>query len=655
VIELSDGDTEDEEDKKPSAVEESNKPPFGSSKKKPPSERRASKGARNGKSKSPYASTPTNELVGTYCAAVSSKGWGDIFVHDMADELRTRLLDDEQFDRLKQATIDGLLAAAQRVETGDITPPRMDAYCAKIRVYCAQIRSVKPAKRGQKLNVFMLLCPKWIKGQLISLCPYATPVPGFDPNSCSTTRVLRKLTDELDEDEYTTDDVRGDCQCEDGRCKKCTKDEGSARAEVYNRFALFFYVTGGEMSFYNLGGTTTRIKENLVSKLDRHYFHTVFKNGYHLSCATYLVPCFPTFEYGATCITANMKEACDLLQIPQAIVTMITDDDIPMIVDPEQMAHHKTIWEDGLTRDNDNEGDIKSWKAENEKRKSWLIANANCPDSILSDSVPKYVLPYVYFFEGELLERNRVDSLQKVTVSMVHRMQSSHGGSAKTEAKEKAAPWNGLHSKKTQEEIDLLHELKGIIVPVVNNIKFTKSDRLGGANDKLLEDNLLAALRKFDKTNPTNVKSIEWCSKNIKDKSGTISGYGGKNIDVDYFKEQGYNLVTCDSRTLGRGLVARSRAWIEMQVIIRALVIAKIAHHKKEEYEAKIKDNMLNLLKTVVERRRSTIKTGKSLEEAAASGCKKCTKELNTGEKTRREHCDQCPRKQKTKRKRARS
>jgi len=37
-----------------------------------------------------------------------------------------------------------------------------------------------------------------------------------------------------------------------------------------------------------------------------------------------------------------------------------------------------------------------------------------------------------------------------------------------------------------------------------------------------------------------------------------------------------------------------------------------------------------------------------TLAEAAASGCSKCRDELATGEKTRREHSDHCPRKRRS-------
>lgn len=379
------------------------------------------------KSPSPYASTPNEELLVIYHAAVVTKDGIKTLDRGLVDELRERsrseqTMSDAHFDQFKQATIAGLVDAAVRGETGDITPARMEPYCAKIR----------SAKRGQRFDLLMLLCPKKVKvngkEKLISVRPGDELPPDFDPKSCPTTRVLFELTDDLEKEEHMTDDVRGNCQCEKGRCKKCTEDEGGACAEVYNRFALFFYVTGGDMSFYNLGGTSTLIKENLVSKLDRHYFRTVLESGQHLSCATYLVKFYGTFENGAACMTSYLKHVCDMLGIPQAFDRMVADNTIPMIVDPDQMDDFKEIWKAGLSIK--DKQDIKSWKTEKQQRMDWLMANANCSDSILSKSVPEYVLPYVYFFEDELFEKNMVDSLDEVTVSMVQSMQSSHGGTA---------------------------------------------------------------------------------------------------------------------------------------------------------------------------------------------------------------------------------
>ena len=203
-------------------------------------------------------------------------------------------------------------------------------------------------------------------------------------------------------------------------------------------------------------------------------------------------------------------------------------------------------------------------------------------------------------------------------------LEGMHNGKSKGGSKNKGKPlseagklsvtWNALHNRKTQEEIDLLHELKDIIEPVVNSIKFSKSDKLGGANDKLLEDNLLAVLRKFDKTNPTNVKILSWTNqkgqdykKSTTDKRGSISG------DKVYFNRQLY-VVTCNSVTLGRGLVANSRALIEMQVIIRILLNAEITHHR-ESTEAKRKEYIKDLMKTVLERDDKKLLEGDKLED----------------------------------------
>ena len=183
------------------------------------------------------------------------------------------------------------------------------------------------------------------------------------------------------------------------------------------------------------------------------------------------------------------------------------------------------------------------------------------------------------------------------------------GGAVKSDVKTKQNGWNTLHKGKSDEEKTLIEPLINIIEPVVVGINFTKRDKLGGANDKLLEENLLAALHKYDKTNPINVKSILWCSTKHpdykedtnRDKSGSIRGEGGEYIDFNYFQRTQY-VVKCDSSTLGRGLSAKSRAQIEMSIIIRVLLNAKITHHRNST-EAKRRVYILDLLKTVVERR----------------------------------------------------
>ena len=130
----------------------------------------------------------------------------------------------------------------------------------------------------------------------------------------------------------------------------------------------------------------------------------------------------------------------------------------------------------------------ESWEAKNEERRIWL--NKNCGGltgqrSILSSLVPGHVQSYAMNFAKELFDTNNLTELHQVTISMVQKMQSSHGGKANTKNR-----WNGLYAEKSDEEKDLIQPLIDIIEPVVDNINFTNSDKLGGANDKRLEENL---------------------------------------------------------------------------------------------------------------------------------------------------------------------
>jgi len=245
-----------------------------------------------------------------------------------------------------------------------------------------------------------------------------------------------------------------------------------------------------------------------------------------------------------------------------------------------------------------------SREAENNDRIMWL--NKNCggltgQQSILSALVPGYAKSYAMDFAKELFDMNNLTELHQVTISMVQKMQASHGGKAKKNR------WNGLNITKSDEEKDLIQPLIDIIEPVVDNINFTDSDILGGANDKLLEENLLAALRQFDKTSPINVESISFSRSRTsefmdatKDKRGQLGV--GVDDDFNYCNVQLNYVVTCDSSTLGRGLRAKSRAHVEMQIITRALLNAEITHHRNST-EAERKMYLMNLLKTVVERR----------------------------------------------------
>ena len=61
-----------------------------------------------------------------------------------------------------------------------------------------------------------------------------------------------------------------------------------------------------------------------------------------------------------------------------------------------------------------------------------------------------------------------------------------------------------------------------------------------------------------------------------KDKKGVMTV--GRDEDFRYFTDGLKYVVTCDSSTLGRGLSAKSQAHIEMQVITRVLLNAKITH-----------------------------------------------------------------------------
>ena len=292
-----------------------------------------------------------DKLVNAICLGILSVPNLDVSTIDfeLAKVIRSRNeeLTKPLLDKIKKAVMDRLRDAFDNNELGGIPGIAINDYTS----------TVQAAKQGQDVDLVQLLCPKKLRsGEVVSFAAGHELPPGFDMSTCPTTNVLSHLLNRLRDKPNTTvkvGEVRWECQedCCGGykHCQKCTPEEGMPLAKVYSLLALLFFLIGGRFNFYNVGGKTTKIKENLASKLDKRYFGIIKDSGYHLSLATYLLPCFVTFENGATLLTNDMKNLCDKMGIPQAFDDMVANDKIPMIVDLDRVDEFKQRWKRTLS------------------------------------------------------------------------------------------------------------------------------------------------------------------------------------------------------------------------------------------------------------------------------------------------------------------
>ena len=292
-----------------------------------------------------------DKLVNAICLSILSVPNLDVSTIDfeLAKVIRSRNeeLTKPLLDKIKKAVMDRLRDAFDNNELGGIPGIAINDYTS----------TVQAAKQGQDVDLVQLLCPKKLRsGEVVSFAAGHELPPGFDMSTCPTTNVLSHLLNILRDKPNTTvkvGEVRWECQedCCGGykHCQKCTPEEGMPLAKVYSLLALLFFLVGGRFNFYNVGGKTTKIKENLASKLDKRYFGIIKDSGYHLSLATYLLPCFVTFENGATRLTNDMKNLCDKMGIPQAFADMVANDKIPMIVDLDRVDEFKQRWKRTLS------------------------------------------------------------------------------------------------------------------------------------------------------------------------------------------------------------------------------------------------------------------------------------------------------------------
>ena len=252
----------------------------------------SSRDAKKSKQSSSYAMQEMQKLVTTVCNSILLDT-ANLDVSEIDFELarainsRHEELTKSQVEQIKEAVISRLRNAFEDDELGGIPEEAIDAYSS----------TAASAEPGQDLDLIQLLCPKVVNGQVVSFAAGHKLPEDFDMSTCPTTNVLSKLLNRHNEKpnaKVEVGEVRWKCkeECCSGskHCKKCTPEEGMPLAKVYSLLALLFFLIGGRFNFYNAGGVSTLIEENLASHLVKEYFGIIKNRGYHLSLATYFLP-----------------------------------------------------------------------------------------------------------------------------------------------------------------------------------------------------------------------------------------------------------------------------------------------------------------------------------------------------------------------------
>ena len=98
-------------------------------------------------------------------------------------------------------------------------------------------------------------------------------------------------------DNFLIFNCREKCRKVDGRCDKCTPEEGAALGELYMLLASYAQEIGAKISYISLAGTKSQIVENMVMyHLVPEWFEYFLPNGYHISITSYYVPFFLSVE-----------------------------------------------------------------------------------------------------------------------------------------------------------------------------------------------------------------------------------------------------------------------------------------------------------------------------------------------------------------------
>ena len=256
-------------------------------------------------------SNSAGDLSMLICGIISSLLDGKLPEDLLMEAIAVRSLSEgmtpDQLQQVKVGIIATLYKDHDAGKHGEIPKSAIDEVATKIQ----------SAEPGQIFHIFQYLCNapagRYGPGE-ISLAAGTTYPAGFDPDACPSTRVQAVFDKHIPENQRIKMNVRWSCEREkpdpnDGYepCKKTTEEEGEAVSCVENLLAIFFFMIGGNINFFNLGGTSTLIKEKVASKLVRRFFRHFVPSGYHGSLFCYVNRFMGPFENQTPKTTKNSR------------------------------------------------------------------------------------------------------------------------------------------------------------------------------------------------------------------------------------------------------------------------------------------------------------------------------------------------------------
>jgi len=279
----------------------------------------------------------SNADINDWCDIMKTSS-GELPDSSLSEKIRRQTnLTDDQFDKIKEATCQAIELTINSINT-TLDEEKKIPQEGILELQCY----IRNATREQVLILLHLLCP--VKRQcpiqrikrLLSYCIGHDRPPKDMLPTCPTARFVERLLSALN-DPWGV--ITSECRWwPDPYDRICSSKEGRDAVKLWNLVGTFYFVIGGKLSFVNIGGTSTRIKEEIADHLIP-IIDICIASGPHCSLFSYFNRCYRTVENAQSRLTRHFWKLCVGLNIEWFFDEMVKDPMFPMITDlnnPEQ-------------------------------------------------------------------------------------------------------------------------------------------------------------------------------------------------------------------------------------------------------------------------------------------------------------------------------